>query len=115
MIARVIGRHMRENLWCPGDGGVALIAFLVGDEMIYEFARRLHAVMAGRACTGSNRRMIEPGWQPGVRRMTIVTGVVAGDVTGMLTGGVDTIMTVKARSGRDTAVIETGRRQPGRG
>ncbi len=54
--------------------------------------------------------MIESGWQPGVCRMTIVTGVVAGDVTGMLTGGVDTIMTVKARSGRDTAVIETGRR-----
>lgn len=87
----VVARHTRtDNLRVidgvrryPGDIVVAVLAYVRGLNMRQIFAGRLHAVMAANTIVDDGA-MVEGRRYPCGRRMTIVTGVDAGDMRRML-------------------------------
>ena len=73
-------------------GVVAILTSVTGENMGQILANGINAVMAVNTLTG-DIQMVEVGWQPGYRRVAIVTDVTTADMRRVLARCNDAIVT----------------------
>lgn len=81
----------------PKSCAVTSLTDAGGLDMELILSGRLHTVMTGLA-VAQDSHMVKGGRQPGIGRMTVITGVAAIHVIRCLAGGDDAIMTGRATS-----------------
>lgn len=85
MIARVGCRLMHKRQWRPEIAVMAMITFLLGEEMSEALAGRCRSVVATRAGARRHRIVIEHSRYPCRGRVAVVTGIRTLDVSRVLT------------------------------
>jgi len=105
---------MIKTGWHPANGRMAFIALGRCLDMRAILAFRRAAVVATGTATRAHIDMIEHRGQPGIRRVTIVTDVAAGDVIRCL--AICSRPVVAARTGaKHIGVVDAYHRDPARG
>ena len=111
MAARTGTQHLvvvnRRN-WRPGIGAVAIFADVAGLDVCGSLARCIHAVVATEAVT-RNIDVVEVRRDPARCRVTIVAGIPAGDMRGVLACRDETVVT-RGTGADDLGMVHHGGR-----